>query len=185
MCPRRYALVYVPTSSRSSSPTQQRRDVFRSDIAAKSYTIEPLAAFPHPVATHSLASSLCLTHLLTGSHDGFIRDYDVYASANGKTLLTAPQRAHTGMADTNLKAGILRSWWENLEDGARPLPETSLSPVYSMTMQADALWGLSGTAVGSICRYTLTLVMICCNWCSLGTLISSLFAMNQGTFIMS
>ncbi|KAF8328886.1 WD40-repeat-containing domain protein [Cantharellus anzutake] len=147
--------IYVPTSSRSSSPTQQRRELYRADVNAKSYTIEPLAAFPHPVATHSLASSICLTHLLTGSQDGFIRDYDVFACANGKTLLTAPQRAHTGMADTNLKAGVLRSWWENLEDGARPLAETALSPVHSMTLQADALWGLSGTASGNINLFTI------------------------------
>jgi transcriptional activator SPT8 len=82
-----------------------------------------------------------MTHLLTGSHDGFIRDYDVFAGANGKTVLTAPQRHHAGLADASIKSGVLRSWWEN------PEGESSLSPVYSMAVQADSLWGLSTTEV--------------------------------------
>lgn len=126
--------------------------MFQTPNAAKSYTIEPIIALPHPDATHTLAASACLSHFLTGSEDGFIRDYDIFASANGKTLLTAQQRSYSGLADVNLKAGVLRSWWENNKPTANgvnfaPGPLTSRTPVYSMTMQADALWGLSGTKV--------------------------------------
>lgn len=139
-------------TSRANSPTQKRRELFHTPNAAKSYTIEPIIALPHPEGTHALAASVCLTHFLTGSEDGFIRDYDIFGSANGKTLLTAQQRSYSGLADVNLKAGVLRSWWENgkpVTNGGALTPGTpaSRSSVYSMTMQADALWGLSGTKV--------------------------------------
>lgn len=94
-----------------------------------------------------------MTHLITGSDDGYIRDYDVFAAVNGKTFLTAPQRHHCGVVEGTMKAGQHRTWWENLADPTRPITpgtDPELSPVYSLLMQSDALWGLSGTAV-SLC----------------------------------
>ncbi|KAF8320054.1 WD40 repeat-like protein [Clavulina sp. PMI_390] len=137
-----------------------RRTQFKTAATAKSYTIEPIIALPHPEGTHALAGSACLTHFLTGSEDGFIRDYDIFASANGKNLLTAQQRAYSGLADVNLKAGVLRSWWENgkpINSNGVLAPGTpaSRSPVYSMAVQADALWGLSGTKEGPINLFTI------------------------------
>ena len=51
-----------------------------------------------------------MTHLLTGSDDGYIRDYDVFAAVNGKVFLTAPQRQHCGVIEGIMKAGQIRYW---------------------------------------------------------------------------
>ncbi|KAH7340886.1 WD40-repeat-containing domain protein [Rhizoctonia solani] len=156
---------------RAASPAALRRSAFVTDIAAssRSYSIDPICAYPHPVATHSLAASKCMTHLLTGSDDGYIRDYDFYAGCNGKVLLTAPQRQHCGLGEGVMKGGVLRMWWENPsgEGGSQPsggdvtpAPTNVLegglpSPVYCMTLHSDALWGLSGTAAGNVNLFTV------------------------------
>lgn len=49
-----------------------------------------------------------------------------------------------------MKAGVLKMWWENYAPSGlkeEDAEEKTLSPVYSMVMQGDALWGLSGTGV--------------------------------------
>jgi len=93
-----------------------------------------------------------MTHLLTGSDDGYIRNYDIFASLNGKITLTAPQRHHCNVVEGNMKAGQIRCWWENpdydnAQVGYPPVSEPSLSPVYSLAMHSDALWALGGTQV--------------------------------------
>lgn len=89
-----------------------------------------------------------MLHLVTGSEDGYIRDYDIFSAVNGKMFLTAPQRHHAGVVEGSLKAGQIRSWWEN-----PGTPTTSADagrlPVHSLALQSEALWGLSGTDVGS------------------------------------
>lgn len=93
-----------------------------------------------------------MSHLLTGSDDGYIRDYDIFAAVNGKVTLTAPQRHHCNVVEGNMKSGQIRCWWENpdlanLQNGYPPGSETTVSPVYSMAMHSDALWALGGTSV--------------------------------------
>jgi transcriptional activator SPT8 len=92
-----------------------------------------------------------MTHLLTGSDDGFIRDYDVFATVNGKTTLTAPQRHHCNVVEGNMKAGQIRSWWENPDfvpqSGYPPMGDSSPCPVYSLAMHSDAIWALGGANV--------------------------------------
>lgn len=152
--------------------------------------IEPLIALPHPDATHSLAASQCLSHFLTGSEDGFIRDYDVFTSANGKNFLTAQQRAHSGLSDLTVKSGVLRSWWENVRYAGTDIPSgpasgaqsTGRSSVLSMTVQADALWGLSGTKVSIVGLRTITvLIRVARKVLS----ICSLFGMTLAVYITS
>src|ERR1700732_2345121 len=87
------------TRQRSLSPAQLRKKALLLPSGStfsnpRSYTIEAVCAIAHPVPTHALAFSLCMSHLLTGSDDGYIRDYDVFAAVNGKSFLTAPQRHH-------------------------------------------------------------------------------------------
>ena len=133
------------------SPAWIRRSkLVPSVLHPRSYTVEAICAIAHPEPTHSLASSMCMTHLLTGSQDGYIRDFDVFAAVNGKTFLTAPQRQHCQVVEGTMKAGQLRTWWENpaAPAGADSVVEDhTRSPVTSLTMQADALWALSGTDV--------------------------------------
>ncbi|KAI0035916.1 WD40-repeat-containing domain protein, partial [Vararia minispora EC-137] len=140
-----------PPASRSAriSPAQIRRSQLKPTVFyPKSYTVEAICALPHPVPTHALAATPCMTHLLTGSDDGYVRDYDIFTSVNGKILLTAPQRHHAGVVEGILKAGQIRSWWEN--PAGSPSFGEELSPVFSLALHGDALWGLAGTSTGSI-----------------------------------
>lgn len=96
-----------------------------------------------------------MSHLLTGSDDGYIRDYDIFAAVNGKVTLTAPQRHHCNVVEGNMKSGQIRSWWENpdlvnSQNGYLQGGETTVSPVYSMAMHSDALWALGGTSVSAL-----------------------------------
>ena len=97
-----------------------------------------------------------MTHLATGSEDGYIRDYDIFTAVNGKVFLTAPQRHHAGVVEGSLKAGQIRSWWENPETPT-PSADAGRSPVHSLALHSEALWGLSGTNVGDLacCSHTI------------------------------
>ncbi|KAG1905805.1 WD40 repeat-like protein [Suillus fuscotomentosus] len=149
----------------SSSVAVVQPDVSKSaSVSPKPPTPEPpkveaIGAIPHPVPTHALASSFCMTHLLTGSDDGFIRDYDIFATVNGKTTLTAPQRHHCNVVEGNMKAGQIRSWWENPDfvpqSGYPPMGHSSPCPVYSLAMHSDAIWALGGANRGHINLFTV------------------------------
>lgn len=149
---------------RSPSPASVRKKTLafpgsHSELPPRTFTVEAICAIPHPVPTHALASSFCMTHLLTGSDDGFIRDYDVFATVNGKTTLTAPQRHHCNVVEGNMKAGQIRSWWENPyfvpQSGYPPMGDSSPCPVYSLAMHSDAIWALGGTNRGHINLFTI------------------------------
>lgn len=92
-----------------------------------------------------------MTHLVTGSEDGYIRDYDIFTAVNGKVFLTAPQRHHAGVVEGTLKSGQVRSWWENPGTPA-PSADGGRSPVHSLVLHSEALWGLSGTDVRDFVR---------------------------------
>jgi transcriptional activator SPT8 len=92
-----------------------------------------------------------MTHLVTGSEDGYIRDYDIFTAVNGKVFLTAPQRHHAGVVEGTMKAGQVRSWWENPGIPA-PSADAARSPVHSLALHSEALWGLSGTDVRNFVR---------------------------------
>ncbi|TFK29991.1 WD40 repeat-like protein [Coprinopsis marcescibilis] len=150
----------------------------------RSYGIEAICALPHPTPTHALAASYCMTHVLTGSEDGYIRNYDIFSAVNSKNFLTAPQRQHAGVVEGLMKSGQIRSWWENPSrpESQRRLGLLSgsslaanniygaagtlfshttveegetLSPVRSMIMHSDGLWALAGTNAGHINLFTV------------------------------
>ncbi|KAG8217725.1 hypothetical protein J3R82DRAFT_5884 [Butyriboletus roseoflavus] len=150
---------------RSPSPAGVRKRTLLFPFAhrsqlPRSFTVEAICAIPHPVPTHALASSFCMSHLLTGSDDGYIRDYDIFSTVNGKVTLTAPQRHHCNVVEGNMKSGQIRCWWENpdlvnMQNGYPQGSETTVSPVYSMAMHSDALWALGGTSRGHINLFTV------------------------------
>ncbi|RPD66163.1 WD40 repeat-like protein [Lentinus tigrinus ALCF2SS1-7] len=148
-----------PPQERPPSPAQIRKTKLLSGISwPRSFTVEAICAIPHPCATHALASSLCMTHLLTGSDDGYIRDYDVFAAVNGKVFLTAPQRQHCGVIEGIMKAGQIKCWWENAIPEPKPdgqITEAPLYPVYSLAMHSDALWSLAGSDQGHVSLHTV------------------------------
>lgn len=53
------------------------------------------------------------TTLLSGGNDGHVRKYDVYASMNGKSMLT--QNVRHQFVDGVVRAGVLSAWWANEE----------------------------------------------------------------------
>ncbi len=143
---------FASQRERSMSPAHLRRNnILQKVTTPRSYTVEAICAIAHPTPTHALASSLCMSHLVTGSEDGYIRDYDVFAGANGKTLLTAPQRAHCAVVEGTMKSGVLRYWWENPKAGAEDDvvddEDNRRSSVTSLAMHSDALWALAGSEV--------------------------------------
>ncbi|KAI0273745.1 WD40-repeat-containing domain protein [Gloeopeniophorella convolvens] len=141
--------------TRSPSPAHTRRSLLRPSVLyPRSYTVEAICALPHPVPTHSLAATPCMTHFLTGSEDGYIRDYDIFPAVNGKVFLTAPQRHHAGVVEGSLKAGQVRSWWESHETSAHGM-NSERSPVHSLAIHGDALWCLAGTNTGQINLFTV------------------------------
>ncbi|KAI6045758.1 WD40 repeat-like protein [Pisolithus marmoratus] len=151
-----------PARPQSPSPAEVRKRglLFLPTKLPRSFTVEAVCAIPHPVPTHALASSFCISHLLTGSEDGYIRDYDIFTSVNGKITLTAPQRHHCNVVEGNMKAGQIRCWWENPDylgpqAGYPTAGESLLSPVYSLAMHSDALWALGGTQRGHINLFTV------------------------------
>jgi len=133
---------------RSLSPAGLRKKSLKLRISPRTFQVEAICALPHPVPTHSLAASKCMAHLLTGSDDGYIRDYDIFTALNGKNFLTAPQRHHSGVVEGIMKAGQLRYWWENpTPSSVSGEEDRSISPVYSLEMHSDALWALAGSDV--------------------------------------
>ncbi|KAF9564592.1 WD40 repeat-like protein [Agrocybe pediades] len=153
-----------PPRKRSLSPARLRRDKLLFDLnnVPRSYIVEAISAIPHPVPIHSLAASACMSHLLTGAEDGYIRDYDIFAAVNSKNFLTAPQRHHAGVVEGLMKSHQLRFWWENpaLPESKTPGvlgpdEDPGFAPVYSLAMHPDALWALAGTDGGYINLFTV------------------------------
>jgi transcriptional activator SPT8 len=94
---------------------QRRSEVHASTsrLDATGYSIEPVGAAPHSSHVHAMALSGDGTTLLSGGNDGHIRKYDVYASMNGKSMLT--QNVRHQFVDGVLRAGVLNAWWANEE----------------------------------------------------------------------
>jgi hypothetical protein len=124
--------------------------------------VDAICALPHPVPTNAIAASLCMSHLLTGSDDGYIRNYDIFTACNGKNFLSAPQRSHCGFVEGVIKAGVLRSWWESTPPPpAESIEAISKESVHSLLAQSDSLWGLSGLEVSLTgCIATCILILI-------------------------
>jgi transcriptional activator SPT8 len=139
---------------RPPSPAALRRAQILSSIAhPRSYTVEAICAIPHPGPTHCISASMCFTHLLTGSQDGYVRNYDIFTAANSKNFLTSVQRAHCNVMEGSMKAGQLRYWWENPalspEEFNPNMSQPDLGPIFSIATHSDALWTLTGSDVSA------------------------------------
>ncbi|KAK7696689.1 Transcription factor spt8 [Diaporthe eres] len=148
-----------PSHSKSNSVDTPQTPKFRPKvrpeaITARLYDIVPTMAAPQATSINAIAITPDLRYWVTGGSDGYIRKYDGPGTINGKQLLTVAQR-HP-FVDSVTKAGILMSYWENLEP-APPNPrggasdaDRVLSPVYSLAVHRDALWLLAGLESGGI-----------------------------------
>ncbi|KAH3672121.1 hypothetical protein WICPIJ_010165, partial [Wickerhamomyces pijperi] len=123
---------------------------------ASQYNIIPQVAIPYASAIHSVAFSQSGRYLFMGGEDGFIRKYDTFQSIDGEAQLTAAQR-HS-VVDSVTNGGALLSYWENeipfkkstLGTGKKDHYDMKLSPVYSLAVQSQGMWLLSGLANGGV-----------------------------------
>lgn len=117
------------------------------------YDIVPYVAAPQSTSINAFCATPCMRWAFTGGSDGYIRRYDWFASVNGKVPLTVAQK-HP-FVDSVTRSGILLSYWENEEPAVKSdllhVPETTddlkLSSVYSLAVQSQSLWLLSGLEV--------------------------------------
>ncbi|KAI7906667.1 WD40-repeat-containing domain protein [Cokeromyces recurvatus] len=151
----------LPSPIQTTAPLAENNTRLQPDpqmLTCSSYDCVPIVAAVHPTPISSLATTHCYRWVFTGSEDGYIRKWDFFSSMNGKTSLTQAQRHY--FVDSVVYAGVLSSWWENEE-----VPETNsnesslppikpfdikLSPVFSLAVQSEALWALSGCENGAI-----------------------------------
>ncbi|KAF2397966.1 WD40 repeat-like protein [Trichodelitschia bisporula] len=138
----------------STPPSLPYRPTIRPEaLSAPSYDIVPTIAAPQGTSINSVCATPDMRWVFSGGSDGYIRKFNWTDTANGKVMLTVAQR-HP-FVDSVTKAGVLLSYWENEEHtplrtpvrGADPPPP---SPVYSLAVQNQALWLLSGTESGAI-----------------------------------
>ncbi|KAG9245928.1 WD40-repeat-containing domain protein [Calycina marina] len=153
-------LVRTSASPEELSPAlrspRTRLDVCSEALTASSYDIVPTMAAPQSTSINAITATPDMRYWYTGGSDCFIRKYDGAATINGKTLLTVAQR-HP-FVDSVVKAGVLMNYWDNEEPimrspGGGP-DDHPLSPVYSLAVQSQSLWILSGLESGAINLYS-------------------------------
>ena len=121
-------------------------------LEASSYDIIPTIAAPQSTSVNAITATADARWVFTGGSDGYIRRYNWVDSVNGRLMLTVAQR-HP-FVDSVVKAAVLMSYWENWDGRSRGTSSqagsANLSPVYSLAVQNQGLWLLSGTESGTI-----------------------------------
>lgn len=130
-------------------------------LLAQIYDIVPTMAAPQSTSINAITATPDMRWVFSGGADGYVRMYNWVETANGKVPLTVAQK-HP-FVDSVMKAGSLMTYWENEEGFTHTAPSAQsdegkwTSPVYSLAVQHQALWLLSGTESGGInlqtCRH--------------------------------
>jgi len=96
-------------------PSVQRRQLFipTPESLTQHLVLDPFIVIPQPGHVHSLTATPCMSYLLTGSEDGYVRAYDFWASANGKNMLSTQQRAMATLGEGVNKGGVIRGYYKN------------------------------------------------------------------------
>jgi transcriptional activator SPT8 len=151
------SLLRTSASPRQSSAPpkspRMRLEVRAEALNAPIYDIVPTMAAPQATSINAVTATPDFRYWFTGGSDCYIRKYDGVATINGKTLLTVAQR-HP-FVDSVVKAGVLMSYWDNEEPAPKPGEDPTLSPVYSLAVQSQALWVASGLESGCINLYSV------------------------------
>jgi transcriptional activator SPT8 len=117
-------------------------------------------AAPQSTSINAIAATPDMRWVFSGGSDGYVRMYNWVETANGKVPLTVAQK-HP-FVDSVMKAGSLTTYWENEDASIRTPPSQPdegkwTSPVYSLAVQHQAVWLLSGLESGGInmqtCRH--------------------------------
>ncbi|PPJ53088.1 hypothetical protein CBER1_11587 [Cercospora berteroae] len=124
-------------------------------LTAQAYDIVPTMAAPHGTSINAVCATPNMKYVFTGGTDGYIRKYDWVDTANGKVPLTVAQK-HP-FVDSVMKAGSMVTYWENEERSLQTPPRNGnadegkwTSPVYSLAVEKQAVWLLSGLESGGI-----------------------------------
>ncbi|PMD14253.1 WD40 repeat-like protein [Hyaloscypha hepaticicola] len=154
----RPTLIRTSASPRQpSAPLQSpkmRFEVRPEALKASTYDIVPTMAAPQSTSINAITATPDMRYWFSGGSDCYIRKYDGVATVNGKTLLTVAQR-HP-FVDSVVKAGVLMSYWDNEEPAPKSgADDPALSPIYSLAVQSQALWILSGLDSGCINLYSV------------------------------
>ena len=135
--------------------TLRRRAQFCASDAvrhATTYTIDPVGAAPHGAQIHAMALVDDASILLSGGSDGYVRWYDLFASMNGKSMLT--QNLRNSFVEGVTKGGVLTTWWGHTHqepgNNVSATQDSPLSAVHSLVCQRDGLWGVSGGEDGNV-----------------------------------
>lgn len=129
-------------------------------LTALAYDIVPTMAAPQSTSINAIAATPDMRWVFSGGADGYVRMFNWVETANGKVPLTVAQK-HP-FVDSVMKAGSLVTYWENEEALMKTPPSQPddgkwNSPVYSLAVQHQALWLLSGLESGGInlqtCRH--------------------------------
>ena len=132
-------------------------------LTAQAYDIVPTMAAPQSTSINAITATPDMRWVFSGGSDGYVRMFNWVETANGKVPLTVAQK-HP-FVDSVMKAGSLLTYWENEEAGAggvrtppsQPDEGKWTSPVYSLAVQHQAIWLLSGLESGGInlqtCRH--------------------------------
>ncbi|KAJ2836862.1 Transcription factor spt8 [Coemansia erecta] len=119
--------------------------------SCRTYDILPTMAFLNQYQIHAATSVSNMRWVFTGGEDGYIKKWDFYATVNNKQPLTLGQR-HSHV-DSVAKGGVMASYWEHNDVNESGVDV--LSPVYSMDVQSEAMWLVSGMKSGSIALWTV------------------------------
>ncbi|TKX20682.1 WD domain-containing protein 28 [Elsinoe australis] len=143
-----------PTSSRGAGVAYYIPPPRPEAVTAGTYDIVPTMAAPQGTSINAVAATPDMRLVFSGGTDGYIRMYNWVDTANGKVPLTVAQK-HP-FVDSVMKAGSLTTYWENEEVSTRTPPAQTAdesketSPVYSLAVQHQAVWLLSGLESGAI-----------------------------------
>ncbi|KAL8843319.1 MAG: hypothetical protein Q9170_000177 [Blastenia crenularia] len=139
------------TPSATTASSARLLQIHAEAVTASTYDIVPTIAAPHSTSINSITATPDLRWVFSGGADGYIRKFNWIDTVNGKSMLTVAQR-HP-FVDSVTKAGVLLSYWENEDSQAKAqIGEDGpyLSSVYSLAVQRDGLWLLSGLENGGI-----------------------------------
>ena len=154
-----------PRTSAARSPSGAVSSIYIPPVrpealTAQAYDIVPTMAAPQGTSINAITSTPDIHWVFSGGSDGYVRMFNWVETANGKVPLTVAQK-HP-FVDSVMKAGSLITYWENEESSIRTPSSQSdeskwTSPVYSLAVQHQALWLLSGLESGGInlqtCRH--------------------------------
>lgn len=105
----------LPFTSSDIPANMLRRKLFvpSKEMMDQYLLLDPFIVIPQPGHVHSLAATPCMSYLLTGSEDGYVRTYDFWASANGKNMLSTQQRAMATLGEGVNKGGVVKGYYKN------------------------------------------------------------------------